>query len=133
MYLQMETGKSAGWTRAADLTQPFERQEAVGLPTAPTQPGSEEPQGVGNMPLPTPLPVPMPVPPPLPTPPLPTPPAESTNISGEKCGFCITLGMAYVPPQKWRMLYEPKDGFARGTIFEELDFPFVGKGECRHD
>jgi len=41
--------------------------------------------------------------------------------------------MAYIPMQEWKMLYEPEEGFPRGTIFEELDLPFTGKGDCRYD
>ena len=33
------------------------------------------------------------------------------------------LGYAYVPIQRWRMLYTPEYGLSRGTIFEELDKP----------
>ena len=33
------------------------------------------------------------------------------------------LGYAYVPIQRWRMLYTPDAGIKRGTIFEELDMP----------
>lgn len=33
------------------------------------------------------------------------------------------LAMAYVPYQRWRMLYEPDKALARGTLFEELDKP----------
>lgn len=33
------------------------------------------------------------------------------------------LGYAYVPIQRWRMLYTPENGLARGTVFEELDMP----------
>ena len=33
------------------------------------------------------------------------------------------LGYAYVPIQRWRMLYAPEAGLGRGTIFEELDMP----------
>ena len=33
------------------------------------------------------------------------------------------LGYAYVPIQRWRMLYTPDKGLSRGTIFEELDMP----------
>lgn len=33
------------------------------------------------------------------------------------------LAYAYVPIQRWRMLYAPEKGLARGTIFEELDMP----------
>ena len=33
------------------------------------------------------------------------------------------LAYAYVPIQRWRMLYTPEAGIKRGTIFEELDKP----------
>ncbi len=33
------------------------------------------------------------------------------------------IGYAYVPMQRWRMLYSPEEGLKRGTIFEELDKP----------
>ena len=33
------------------------------------------------------------------------------------------LAYAYVPVQRWRMLYDPDKGLSRGTIFEELDMP----------
>ena len=33
------------------------------------------------------------------------------------------LAYAYVPIQRWRMLYTPDKGLRRGTIFEELDMP----------
>ena len=35
----------------------------------------------------------------------------------------LPLGYAYVPIQKWRMLYSPEDALVRGTMFEELDKP----------
>ena len=38
------------------------------------------------------------------------------------------LGYAYVPIQRWRMLYDPEHGLMRGTIFEELDMPTVVYG-----
>ena len=34
---------------------------------------------------------------------------------------------AYVPTQKWEDLYESSLGFARGTIFAQLDKPFIGE------
>ena len=37
--------------------------------------------------------------------------------------FDKPLGYAYVPIQRWRMLYTPEHGLGRGTIFEELDMP----------
>lgn len=36
------------------------------------------------------------------------------------------LGMAYVPWQTWKNIYEPDKALQRGTIFEELDKPFYG-------
>lgn len=39
---------------------------------------------------------------------------------------CPALAMAYVPRQQWRELYAPEVGFHRGTIFAELDKPFLG-------
>ena len=40
---------------------------------------------------------------------------------------CAPLAMAYVPMQKWRNIYDSEVGFDRGTIFEELDKPFLGE------
>ncbi len=39
----------------------------------------------------------------------------------------LPLGMAYVPVQTWREIYAPELAFERGTIFKELDLPFLGK------
>ena len=36
--------------------------------------------------------------------------------------------MAYVPWQSFWEIYEPEDAFAAGTIFAELDLPFLGGG-----
>ena len=41
------------------------------------------------------------------------------------------LAMAYVPWQQWQNIYEICRGFERGTIFEDLDKPFTGKGGRR--
>jgi len=40
------------------------------------------------------------------------------------------LAMAYVPFQRWCETYEPAEGWCRGTIFPELDKPFLGGGGC---
>ena len=45
------------------------------------------------------------------------PESESATLSDKP------LGYAYVPIQRWRMLYTPEQGLGRGTIFEELDMP----------
>lgn len=36
------------------------------------------------------------------------------------------IAMAYVPWQKWRDIYDPRVGYRQGTIFKELDKPFLG-------
>ncbi|MBS5660630.1 MAG: spore coat associated protein CotJA [Clostridiales bacterium] len=46
------------------------------------------------------------------------------NIT-ENCD--LPIAMAYVPMQKWRNIYDSEVGFDRGTIFEELDKPFLGE------
>ncbi len=39
----------------------------------------------------------------------------------------ISLAMAYVPTQQWGDLYETGLGLSRGTIFAQLDKPFIGE------
>ncbi len=40
------------------------------------------------------------------------------------------IGMTYVPMQKWKNIYQPDEGFHKGTIFAELDLPFLGRRMC---
>lgn len=41
------------------------------------------------------------------------------------------LAMAYVPRQYFRKMYSPEEGLSRGTLFKELDLPFMAAGgEC---
>lgn len=40
------------------------------------------------------------------------------------------IGMGYVPWQQWQQTYALDRGLCRGTIFPELDLPFV-MGRCR--
>ena len=40
------------------------------------------------------------------------------------------LAMVYAPRQEWQALYDNEVGHGRGTIFKELDFPFLG-GDVR--
>ncbi|MBQ8515842.1 MAG: spore coat associated protein CotJA [Ruminococcus sp.] len=42
------------------------------------------------------------------------------------------IGMAYVPVQQWGETYTAEEALCRGTIFQELDFPFSG-GDCAYD
>ncbi len=39
------------------------------------------------------------------------------------------VGMAYVPMQRWGKTYDLGNGFSRGTIFPDLDLPFLA-GRC---
>ena len=45
----------------------------------------------------------------------------------------ISFAMAYVPYQQWKRTYEPSLGIERGTIFPELDKPFLGEEALRDD
>lgn len=44
--------------------------------------------------------------------------------------FGLPLAMAYVPWQRWNSIYDVCEALQRGTIFEELDKPFLGRGGC---
>lgn len=70
-----------------------------------------------------------------------TPAAESRDTERRErnasrgCGcrredplYGMPLAMAYVPWQNWREIYDLCEGFQTGTIFEELDKPFLGRG-----
>lgn len=54
------------------------------------------------------------------------PAADSSECPGQ------VLAMAYVPWQHLDTVYDPEDGFSRGTIFPELDKPWMvgGGGSC---
>ncbi|MCR5736979.1 MAG: spore coat associated protein CotJA [Eubacterium sp.] len=39
----------------------------------------------------------------------------------------MTIGMGYVPWQKWQNIYDMDEAIKRGTIFEELDKPYLGR------
>ncbi|MEG0873791.1 MAG: spore coat associated protein CotJA [Clostridiales bacterium] len=51
------------------------------------------------------------------------------TIRSEKIKVSGPLAMAYVPMQKFKNLFGPDESFAVGTIFKDLDFPFVGRHE----
>ncbi len=42
--------------------------------------------------------------------------------------YGMPIAMAYVPWQTWRDIYDTCEGFQTGTIFKELDKPFLGRG-----
>lgn len=56
-------------------------------------------------------------------------PSSSGSCDRYNCNDQV-LAMAYVPIQKFRSLYEPPKGLCVGTIFMELDKPFLGIGGC---
>ena len=41
------------------------------------------------------------------------------------------LAMTRVEMQTWQKIYDPEKGFQRGTIFCELDLPFLCEEGCR--
>ena len=43
----------------------------------------------------------------------------------------MPIGMGYVPIQKWMQTYPMDQALKRGTIFPELDYPFLGRRCCR--
>ncbi len=45
----------------------------------------------------------------------------------------LSLAMAYVPRQKWQNIYDVKVALVRGTIFADLDKPFIGEEAVRRD
>ncbi len=95
---------------------------------------------MGGMPLPMPPMVstmPLPEYPPIATlpsrpmypsvrPPIGHIPIEEWGGEPTQCGYCITPAMAYVPEQKWIQPYTLEEGFQKGTLFPQLDKPFLG-------
>lgn len=52
------------------------------------------------------------------------------NNANSGCDAYSLPAMAYVPVQKIHCVYELDYGFARGTIFPELDKPWLVEGGC---
>ena len=46
-------------------------------------------------------------------------------------GGRVSLAMVYAPRQSWRMIYDGEKALVKGTIFGELDKPFLGYGKAR--
>lgn len=53
-------------------------------------------------------------------------PCDGMNVTRVFCDN-VALAMAYVPMQCWDQVYEPDVGLVRGTIFHQLDLPFIGE------
>lgn len=58
-------------------------------------------------------------------------PARREPVSVRNTVDDLPIGMAYVPWQTWREIYDAEKGLCQGTIFKELDLPFLGKGGRR--
>ena len=52
--------------------------------------------------------------------------AENT-VTSQECNDMV-LAMAYIPVQQFDTLFEIEAGFDRGTVFPELEKPFMGGG-----
>lgn len=56
---------------------------------------------------------------------------ENTNRPGNNAETDqlqnMAIAMAYVPWQRWDTVYKEEVGLDRGTIFPELDLPFLGE------
>lgn len=53
------------------------------------------------------------------------------NNCNEKCSDRgMPLAISSVPMQVWRMVYSPEKALKSGTMFAELNLPFMGGG-CR--
>lgn len=52
---------------------------------------------------------------------------ELQNVGGRNSWGLESYPLAsmFAPLQEWRSIYEPDLGMSRGTIFKELDLPFV--------
>ncbi len=58
-------------------------------------------------------------------------PVQNTAQGTASCGLeQMPLAMGYVPWQRWCQTYPVQQGFERGTLFPQLDLPFV-MGRCR--
>lgn len=45
----------------------------------------------------------------------------------------LALAMGFVPDQVWQNIYNDDVALARGTIFADLDKPFIGEEAICHD
>ena len=60
-----------------------------------------------------------------------TVPVAAVNSEIPSDAFCkMPVAMAYVPWQDWCNIYPLRKALCQGTLFGELDKPFLGKGGC---
>ena len=50
---------------------------------------------------------------------------SAQNCSGDPL-YGMPLAMGSVPWQEWGKIYDPEEGLCNGTIFPELNLPFLG-------
>lgn len=57
-------------------------------------------------------------------------PCENVARNAEPAVDCdaMTVAMAYVPWQRWSTVYEPDTAFMQGTLFPDLDKPWLAGG-----
>ncbi len=53
------------------------------------------------------------------------------TINGSMSLDSLPLAMNYVPMQQWKKIYDPDVALCRGTLFEQLDLPFIGEKAVR--
>lgn len=51
---------------------------------------------------------------------------QANDAAGTAGQLPLPLAMAYVPPQKWTIVYTNEEGLMAGTIFPALHLPFEG-------
>jgi len=52
-------------------------------------------------------------------------------MENSKCSlYGCPIAMVYTPEQEFENLYEADAALTRGTIFKQLDLPFLGKEGC---
>ena len=52
-------------------------------------------------------------------------PSDANSQSSPHKSDMPSLASVYAPVQHWRELYDMEYGFHQGTIFKELNFPFI--------
>lgn len=51
-------------------------------------------------------------------------PALANEMGGTAGQLPLPLAMAYVPPQKWTIVYDNEEALRAGTLFPALHLPF---------
>ena len=56
-----------------------------------------------------------------------TPQAAQSSPGYDQNNKLLALAMGFVPDQVWQNIYQKDVALARGTIFADLDKPFIGE------